>query len=232
MHYDRLIERARGRTIDGYIEQHHVLPRCLGGDDSAENLVRLTPEEHFVAHQLLVKIYPKEQKLIYAALMMTVSSKTHIRNNKLYGWLRRKYQKLARQRTGKKSSSYGKPWYHNPKTVESGKFLPGEEPQGWIKGRVPKIETRCVVCQNHTGSYMARFCKTHRLENKNLYAAKVGRSYRKRKDSEDREKFTHAITTSTTWKEAIYKAGYKTDGYSRTRLQRFAKENNLSLLAD
>lgn len=56
--YLKLIERARNRILDGYKERHRVKPRCLGGDDVQENLVYLTPEEHYVAHQLLVKIYP------------------------------------------------------------------------------------------------------------------------------------------------------------------------------
>lgn len=34
-HYDRLIIRGQNRTPqDGYFEKHHVVPRCLGGDDS------------------------------------------------------------------------------------------------------------------------------------------------------------------------------------------------------
>ena len=74
-HYERLISRAMRRIRpEGYVEMHHVKPRCLGGDDSRENLVALTPEEHFVAHQLLVKIYPQVPQLAYAALMMTVGS--------------------------------------------------------------------------------------------------------------------------------------------------------------
>lgn len=90
-HYDRLIERARNRSLTGYKERHHIIPRCMSGDNSPENLVYLTAEEHFVAHQLLIKIHPKNHKLIYAATAMTRKSKNQERvNNKLYGWLKRK----------------------------------------------------------------------------------------------------------------------------------------------
>ncbi len=51
--YERLYERAIDRELDEYTEVHHIVPRCIGGDNSKSNLVRLTPEEHFVAHQLL-----------------------------------------------------------------------------------------------------------------------------------------------------------------------------------
>lgn len=37
---------------------HHILPRSLGGTDDKENLVLLTYKEHFIAHKLLIKIFP------------------------------------------------------------------------------------------------------------------------------------------------------------------------------
>lgn len=97
-HYNRLIERAKCRSIlpGIYFEEHHIIPKCLGGADKSGNLVKLFPEEHYVAHQLLVKIYPKNQKLIYAALMMTVSSEKQIRNNKLYKWIKNKCSQVRK----------------------------------------------------------------------------------------------------------------------------------------
>lgn len=52
----RQIEDPTG-LLDAYVEKHHILPRALGGDDSPENLIRLTPEDHFFAHLLLAKIH-------------------------------------------------------------------------------------------------------------------------------------------------------------------------------
>lgn len=89
--YSSLVSRARSRDmIDGYFETHHIIPRCIGGTDEQNNLVKLTPEEHRVAHLLLVKIYPGNLKLIYAANMMTNRTK----NNKEFGWVRRKFADL------------------------------------------------------------------------------------------------------------------------------------------
>lgn len=42
---------------DVYGEVHHIYPRCLGGNDEPENLIRLTPEEHYRAHCLLPFIF-------------------------------------------------------------------------------------------------------------------------------------------------------------------------------
>jgi hypothetical protein len=95
-HYYNLIERAKSRILEGYVEKHHIVPKCVGGADDIENLVALTPEEHYIAHQLLVKIYPDNHKLVYAARMMTVSKKGMRNNNKLFGWLKRKYALSSR----------------------------------------------------------------------------------------------------------------------------------------
>lgn len=91
-HYDLLMRRAQHRTIVGYCESHHIIPRCVGGSDVLTNLANLTPEEHFLAHLLLVKIYPLEPKLVFAAHMMSTSNNNHRRqNNKVYGWLRKRH---------------------------------------------------------------------------------------------------------------------------------------------
>jgi len=66
----------------------------MGGADNKENLVKLTPEEHFIAHQLLVKMYPGNHKLIYAMNMMTVCNSRQDRNNKQYGWIKRQLSTL------------------------------------------------------------------------------------------------------------------------------------------
>lgn len=64
--YYQLIQKRKTELFEGYGEKHHIIPRCMGGSNEAENLVRLTAREHFIAHILLVKIYPKNKKLNYA----------------------------------------------------------------------------------------------------------------------------------------------------------------------
>ena len=89
-HYDLLVEKARSRVKPKIFEKHHVIPKCLGGSDEKENLICLTPSEHFVAHLLLAKIFNKRE-LWYAVRLMCVSNPHQARpTNKLYGWVRRK----------------------------------------------------------------------------------------------------------------------------------------------
>ena len=90
-HYGLLIERAQNRKINPeYTERHHIVPRCLGGPDAPSNLVRLSAEEHYLAHQLLVKIHPLEHKLVYAACLMAHGPTPGRLTNKTYSWLKKK----------------------------------------------------------------------------------------------------------------------------------------------
>ena len=104
-HYHTLIQRAKSRVLEGYVEKHHILPKCIGGTDELHNLVALTPEEHFVAHQLLVKMFPDNHKLIYAARMMCSTTQNHKRQNKLYGWLRKSIKETTPRKKRKKETT-------------------------------------------------------------------------------------------------------------------------------
>lgn len=89
--YDNIVSRGKGRILEGYSERHHIIPKCMGGTNESSNLVDLTAEEHYLCHQLLVKIYPDEVGLVRAAMFMTASGTGPKRQgNKMYGWLKRR----------------------------------------------------------------------------------------------------------------------------------------------
>jgi hypothetical protein len=95
-HYNKLITRAKNRTLDGYAEKHHIIPKCLGGSNDINNIAILTAEEHFVAHQLLVKIYPNCHKLVYALRMMcSAGNGKSKRTNKEYKWIRKLWKETS-----------------------------------------------------------------------------------------------------------------------------------------
>jgi hypothetical protein len=60
--YYSIIERAKSRTITGYTENHHIIPRSLGGTNNKDNLVALTGREHFIVHWLLPKMLEGDAK--------------------------------------------------------------------------------------------------------------------------------------------------------------------------
>jgi len=131
--YENLVSKAKNRTLEGYVEKHHIIPKCIGGSDDVDNLVSLTPEEHYVAHQLLVKIHKGNHKLVKAASMMIPDRKS----NKMYGWLRRKLVEAQSEcQSGAGNSQYGTVWCTDGKVERKVK---GEIPQGWKAGRLSRL---------------------------------------------------------------------------------------------
>lgn len=82
--YNSIVNRAKQEFVSGmrvkkkagdsgytYYEGHHIVPKCLGGLGSSKdwnhsNIVPLTPKEHFLAHKLLLEIYPDNTGIIQA----------------------------------------------------------------------------------------------------------------------------------------------------------------------
>ena len=106
--YNQLIERSKNRNLESYTEVHHIIPRCLNGDDSKENLVTLTPREHFIAHLLLCKIYPEHKGLRMALWMMSnvkdKNQKRYTPNSRLYEMIRLEYRETI---SGENHPSFG-----------------------------------------------------------------------------------------------------------------------------
>jgi hypothetical protein len=115
--YDDLIAFRIANPYEGYTESHHIIPKCMGGPDIKSNKVRLSAREHYIAHLMLVKIYPKEYGLIKAANMMCIFSKTNPERvgNKRYAWVS-KLMSIAMSKTqlGENNSNYGNVWMSNP----------------------------------------------------------------------------------------------------------------------
>ncbi len=82
--YNKLIKEAQeaNHSRDAqYLENHHILPRSLGGNDTPDNMVLLTAYEHFMAHYELFKSYDESQwqhePMMRALLMMGCISPDH-----------------------------------------------------------------------------------------------------------------------------------------------------------
>lgn len=94
-------------------EVHHIVPRSCGGLDCDTNLVRLTCQEHFKAHELLPFIYDKgrEHKAMVCAWGMMsgkfggeeVSAEEYANLKKMYAADRASFMR------GKPSPNRGKP---------------------------------------------------------------------------------------------------------------------------
>lgn len=111
--YDSLISNCAGRvkSKNVYYEAHHIIPKCMGGNNSTANIVLLTAREHYIAHRLLYNIH-KTPKLAHAwfCMMRTSSSQN---GNRKYSARQYEAAKMAhidamRSYTGSKNGFYGK----------------------------------------------------------------------------------------------------------------------------
>lgn len=100
--YADLVDRSRSRQLLGYSEKHHVVPRCLGGVDTPSNIVELLAREHFIAHQLLIKIFPDSHGLSVAAFLMARRLNKAGSQSKEYGWIRERFAAIHSQRMKEK----------------------------------------------------------------------------------------------------------------------------------
>jgi hypothetical protein len=98
--YNGIIKKARGenrKKKNGiYYERHHITPKCIGGTNDKENLVLLTAREHLACHFLLTKIYPTNNKIIYALNAMIMIEGERI-DFKMFGYLRERYANAVSQ---------------------------------------------------------------------------------------------------------------------------------------
>ena len=91
--HDKIIAKAKNRTLEGYKEVHHIIPKSCGGSNDKDNIVNLTAREHYVIHLLLPYFTTgnAKHKMLNAFIFMTSKSKFCKRDYKIHS---RVYQKL------------------------------------------------------------------------------------------------------------------------------------------
>lgn len=115
MNYDEFIQnilRQRGRNITDniYKEKHHIIPKCMNGSDDINNIIELSAKEHFIAHKLLAKKYPHNNKIIYAWWIMAYKNKGKYKcTPEEYAEAKNAYSKAkSKAMSGKNNPMYGK----------------------------------------------------------------------------------------------------------------------------
>ena len=72
--YNKIINHYKSVISEGYVEKHHIIPKCMGGSDDISNIVALPVRAHFISHYLLHKSYPENKSLAYAFSMMFLNN--------------------------------------------------------------------------------------------------------------------------------------------------------------
>jgi hypothetical protein len=132
--YFRFIEDRRRRFFQpgDYFETHHIVPRSFGGLDVPENLIRLSPEDHFFAHLLLARIYGG---FMWSALFL-MSARKNLKGRVLraaYGMARRQWSAYAKTLEGKKGADNGRYDHeiHEWHNLDSGESVFATKNQMW-----------------------------------------------------------------------------------------------------
>ena len=207
--YFKIVENRKNNPLDGYTENHHILPDSMGGSIDKSNMIRLSAREHFICHFLLTKMtvpysidWVKMQK---AFTMMDATSEDQKRyfNSKLYESQRKNFSKAQSiNQTGKKNSQYGKCWITKE---EVNKKINKEEldvfiEKGWIKGRY--VLKRKQECYRHVCCYCAKEVNDGNYWNpkKKFFCSSECKRYNKRaylKDIDDNYELMREIFINT-----------------------------------
>lgn len=153
-----------------YVEKHHILPKSCGGFDLPINIVKLTPEEHYRCHELLVKMFQEKEdkecfnKMIIASYLMSKSRKGIIVSESEYGVLRREFAKVASETMkGRPSSFKGK----KKNLSEEVRWRMGSSNRGkttWNKGKRHSEETRKKISEKARQRKPRKLTPEHKLK--------------------------------------------------------------------
>ena len=169
--YDCIVERGRNRELDGYKEKHHIVPRCLGGSNDADNLVELTAKEHFICHKLLIEMHPGVDKLVWGFWMMAkVKGRGQERVYKVgvreYERLRIEYSRVLKKRI---------PW-NKGLTKDDPRVAKYSTTPRWNKGKTKSTDTKVA---EHASKAHVKLKGKKRPD----HSAFMKKHHQKRKDS-------------------------------------------------
>jgi len=130
--YYNIVNNAKSRTITGYTEKHHIIPKSCGGTNSKDNLVALSAKEHFICHLLLTKAVSNEyrSKMVYAFHGLKAKQPKQLRYSSNLQITAKLYQRLKEELSIIKKSK--EPWNKGKKGLQV----------AWNKGISPSEETK------------------------------------------------------------------------------------------
>jgi hypothetical protein len=191
--YDSLIFKRKVlhplNTSFLYKENHHIIPYCMGGEDTDENKVFLTAREHFIAHLLLWKHY-RTSSLAHALFSMVRKDKNQKRefNSRQYELARKAHSDILKETM----KGEGNHFFGKRHTEESRKRI-GEKNKNRIKTKeeidnwVSKVSSKSKTLEHRkkigrAGMIMLRNSITGeniriKKEDKHLYNLDIWKHY-------------------------------------------------------
>lgn len=184
--YNKLIQNAKEHVEERrllnkqsvYFEGHHIIPKCLNGAGSSKdwkranyninesNIVPLTAKEHYIAHLLLTKIYPDNQKIFFAFYALVHWGKYTGSTKRNFRISARQYQSIKESRNKFQQPQYRKINYsHSEETKQ--KLSESKKGNTWNKGRIVSDSTRELISKANSGkvrneSFKLKVSNTHK----------------------------------------------------------------------
>ena len=98
--------KKEAQQLLGYVEDHHIIPRALGGNNLTSNKVWLTAREHFICHLLLVKFTTGAEKQLMQFAVGKFIQNSPMQHRRFTSWEYSKIREsISLARTGKKHST-------------------------------------------------------------------------------------------------------------------------------
>ena len=136
--YNSIIAAARARTLSPnvYIEKHHIIPKSMGGNNSKDNIAKLTAREHFVCHLLLSKMTTgtAKGKMVHAAWCLCNKNRGYKITSTIYESIKTQRAAVMSLTKGPSHPNYGR---KTGRTTESFTTEWKENIAAACKGRVP-----------------------------------------------------------------------------------------------
>ncbi len=147
--FNCIINRALSRGLDKnvlsyYTEKHHILPKCMGGENNDNNYVLLTAKEHILIHMILYRLYfdnNQYNKWLCFAVFVMLNSK----NKKRYGRFSLRTAAYYREQAGK---------FQKDKIISETQKIKISEAKKGSKLGSPSIEHRKKISDSKKGNQL------------------------------------------------------------------------------
>jgi hypothetical protein len=151
--YLKFINYCQNTPKGKIVECHHIIPKSMSGSDDSDNLIKLTPREHFIAHLILWKAFRNKQTN-FALWSMQMKQRDFKMNSKIYQTLKEEQQHLQSERMKTENPMYKKECCEKISTYKKGKTLSQQTKQKMSesrKGIKKSEETKVKMSQSAKG---------------------------------------------------------------------------------
>jgi hypothetical protein len=95
--YKSFINALKEQVVEGYTENHHIVPRSMGGSDASDNLIQLTARQHYIAHWMLARAYKGKMSSAFWFMSNLIDKKAHKSNIKMTSNMYSEARRLQQQ---------------------------------------------------------------------------------------------------------------------------------------